>query len=356
MTVTLTGLQVQGYAALKSGADLAPFRFERREPGDHDVLIDILYCGICHTDIHQTRNEWGGSVFPMVPGHEIVGQVVRVGSRVKRFKAGDYAGVGCFVDSCRKCENCKAGREQYCEKETVWTYNGTDARGNTYGGYSSQIVVDENYVLKIPAKQPLDRVAPLLCAGITTYSPLRHWKTSRGQKVGVMGLGGLGHMAVKLAAAMGAEVTVLSRSPKKASDARSLGAHGFVNTKEASGMAAIKNHFDLILDTVSAPHDLNRYLELLTTNGTLVLLGVPPEPSQVEAFQLIGKRRSLAGSMIGGIAETQEMLDFCFEKKTLADVEVIAMKDVNRAYQRMMKSDVHYRFVIDMKSLTDNIG
>jgi uncharacterized zinc-type alcohol dehydrogenase-like protein len=352
MNNTMTMVRVKGYAAHRAGAALAPFQVERWEPGEGDVAIDILFCGICHTDSHQVRNEWGGSIFPMVPGHEVVGWVSRVGTRVKRFKPGDFAGVGCFVDSCRSCPSCNQGLQQYCENGPVFTYNSKDKEGrNTYGGYSAQIVVDENYVLKIPAKQPLERIAPLLCAGITTYSPLKHWKVGPGHRVGVLGLGGLGHMAVKLAASMGADVTVLSASSSKATDARRLGAHHFVLTTEESSMTPLANSLDFILDTVSAPHDMNRYLKLLSRDGTMVLLGVPPKPPEIEVFHLIGRRRTLAGSMIGGIAETQEMLDYCVEKKTLADVEVIPMAKVNEAYERMLKGDVKYRFVIDMKTL-----
>jgi uncharacterized zinc-type alcohol dehydrogenase-like protein len=349
---TLTALQVKGFAAHKPGAALAPFPFERREPRDHDIVIDILYCGICHTDIHQVRDEWGGSVYPMVPGHEIVGRVSRVGGSVKRFKPGDNAGVGCFVDSCRSCDNCRRGLEQYCEKGAVFTYNSKDKEGNTtYGGYSSQIVVDEKYALQIAPKQPLERIAPLLCAGITTYSPLKHWKISHGHRVGVIGLGGLGHMAVKLAASMGAEVTVLSTSASKAEDAKKLGAQRFAVTKSPDTMHHFQDYFNLIIDTVSAPHDLAPYIALLHTDATLVLLGVPPKPFELGAHDLIGKRRAVAGSMIGGIAETQEMLDYCAEKKIYADVEVIPMSKVNEAFERILKSDVKYRFTIDMKTL-----
>ena len=352
MSTTLTSIQVKGYAAHKAGATLAPFSFQRREPRDTDIVIDIQYCGICHTDIHQVRDEWGGSVFPMVPGHEIVGIVSRVGTRVKKFKPGDNAGVGCFVESCRNCVNCKRGLEQYCDRGATFTYNSKDKEGNTtYGGYSSQIVVDENYALKIAARQPLDKIAPLLCAGITTYSPLKHWKVAPGQRVGIIGLGGLGHMGVKLAASMGAEVTVLSTSASKAQDAKRLGAQRFAVTTDAEEMKGLSKRFNLILDTVSAPHNINLYLETLDTNGVMVLLGVPPKPFEVETFNLVSQRRSLAGSMIGGITETQEMLDYCVEKKTLADVEVIPMTKVNEAYERMLKSDVKYRFVIDMKTL-----
>jgi uncharacterized zinc-type alcohol dehydrogenase-like protein len=351
MPTTATSLRVKGYAAQKVGAALAPFEFERREPGEKDVVIDILYCGICHTDIHQVRDEWGGSVFPMVPGHEIVGRVSRIGTRVTKFKPGDSAGVGCFVDSCRQCGSCREGLEQYCEKGAVFTYNSRDKQGqNTYGGYSSQIVVDEKYVLRIAAKQPLEQVAPLLCAGITLYSPLKHWKAGPGKRVGIIGLGGLGHMGVKLAAALGADVTVFSTSASKSEDARRLGALHFVVSKDPQAMSAA-GEYDLILDTVSAPHDLNAYIQLLKRDGSLVLLGVPPKSPEIETFNLVGKRRTLAGSMIGGIPETQEMLDFCADKKITADVELIPMSKVNEAYERMLKSDVKYRFTIDMKTL-----
>jgi len=317
------------------------------------VLIEILYCGICHSDIHQSRDEWGGAIFPMVPGHEIVGRVTRVGAQVKRFKVGDLAGVGCFVDSCRVCASCKAGLEQYCENHLVLTYNGTekDEKTPTYGGYSSQIVVDEQYTLKISSKLPLANVAPLLCAGITTYSPLRHFKVSPGQRVGVVGLGGLGHMAIKLAAAMGAEVTVFSTSKTKEQDARRLGAHNFVVSLDPKNLDALANHFDFILDAVSAPHDLNAYLRLLRRDGVLTLVGAPPKPLGVQAFSLIPKRRTLAGSQIGGIRETQEMLDYCAAKNVTSDVEVIPIQQVEAAFERTVKGDVRYRFVIDMKTL-----
>ncbi len=352
MSSTLNALHVKGYAAHKAGAALTPYSFERREPREHDVVLDIMYCGICHTDIHQVRDEWGGSVYPMVPGHEIVGRISRIGTSVKRFKPGDFGGVGCFVDSCRSCPSCKQGVEQYCEKGATFTYNSKDKDGQTTkGGYSSQIVVDENYVLRVAAKQSLERIAPLLCAGITTYSPLKHWKVGPGQRIAVMGLGGLGHMAVKLGAAMGAEVTVLSSSSSKADDARRLGAAHFLATKDESTFKSQREHFDLIINTVSAPMEINPYLELLKRDGTMVLLGVPPEAHKVNPDLLIMKRRTLAGSVIGGIAETQDMLDFCTEKKIAADVEVIPMSKVNDAYERMMKGDVKYRFVIDMKSL-----
>jgi len=317
------------------------------------VLIEILYCGICHSDIHQSRDEWGGAIFPMVPGHEIVGRVTRVGSQVKRFKVGELAGVGCFVDSCRVCASCKEGLEQYCENHLVLTYNGTekDEKTPTYGGYSSQIVVDEQYTLKISSKLPLANVAPLLCAGITTYSPLRHFKVSPGQRVGVVGLGGLGHMAIKLAAAMGAEVTVFSTSKTKEQDARRLGAHNFVVSLDPKNLDALANHFDFILDAVSAPHDLNAYLRLLRRDGVLTLVGAPPKPLGVQAFSLIPKRRTLAGSQIGGIRETQEMLDYCAAKNVTSDVEVIPIQQVEAAFERTVKGDVRYRFVIDIMTL-----
>ena len=345
-------IQVKGYAAQSASSTLAPFSFQRREPGPKDILIDIEYCGICHSDIHQARNEWGGSIYPMVPGHEIVGRVSKVGSKVTEFKVGDIAGVGCFVDSCRTCPSCIDSEQQYCEGKMVSTYNAVEKDGKTptFGGYSNQIVVDEDYSLKISPKLPLDKVAPLLCAGITTYSPLRHWGVERGNRVGVVGLGGLGHMAVKLAASMGAEVTVLSHSPQKENDARRLGAHHFIATPKTDITKVLANHFDLILDTVSAPHDLNTYLNTVKKDGTMVLLGVPPESTQIASFPLILKRRSLAGSLIGGIKETQEMLDYCAEKNIVSDVEVIAAKDINNAYERTLKGDVRYRFVIDCKT------
>ena len=342
----------KGYAAQNATTPLGPFKFERREPRPHDVEIEILYCGVCHSDIHQARNEWGGSIFPMVPGHEIVGRVTRVGAHVKKFKAGDLAGVGCLVDSCRTCPSCEQGLEQYCENGMVGTYNGKEKDGTvTYGGYSDKIVTDEQYVLKVSEKLSLERVAPLLCAGITTYSPLRQWKVAKGHRLAVVGLGGLGHMAVKLAVSMGAEVTVLSTSAKKEKDAKELGAHKFVVTTNATDLATVKNYFDFIIDTVSAEHDLNLYISLLRLDGTMILLGVPPTAPQVAAFNLIGKRRRLAGSLIGGIKETQEMLDYCAEHNIMSDVEVIPISEINTAYERMIKGDVHYRFVIDLKTL-----
>jgi uncharacterized zinc-type alcohol dehydrogenase-like protein len=348
-------LKTKGYATEGPKASLKPFEFGRREVGARDVLIEILYCGVCHSDIHQARDEWGGSIFPMVPGHEIVGRVARVGQDVTRFKEGDLAGVGCFVDSCRICDNCKEGFEQHCENHLVSTYNGTerDEKTPTYGGYSTQIVVDEAYTLRIPPGLELANVAPLLCAGITTYSPLRRFKVGPGSRVGVVGLGGLGHMGVKLAASLGAEVTVFSTSAGKEQDARSLGAHKFVVTRQPQNMEALAGRYDFILDTVSAPHDLNAYLNLLRRDGAMVLVGAPEKPSEVEAFSLITNGRTLAGSMIGGIRETQEMLDYCAEKNITSDVEVIPIQRIDEAYDRTVKGDVRYRFVIDINSLRD---
>ena len=346
-------LPTNAYAAQSATTPLAPFKIDRRTPNAHDVQIEILYCGVCHSDIHQARNEWGGSTFPMVPGHEIVGRVTSVGNKVTKFKAGDLAGVGCFVDSCRECENCKQGVEQYCDGGMTGTYNGKE-RGTgapTYGGYSTQIVVDENYVLSISDKLPLAGVAPLLCAGITTYSPLKYVGVSKGHKVAVLGLGGLGHMAVKFAVAFGAEVTMLSSSPSKKADAEKLGAHHFALTSDADTMKSLANTFDFILNTVSAQHDYSMYLNLLRNNGTMIVVGVPPTPATVPAIQLIMKRKSIIGSLIGGIKETQEMLDYCAEHNIVSEVEVINADQINEAYERMLKGDVRYRFVIDTASL-----
>jgi uncharacterized zinc-type alcohol dehydrogenase-like protein len=344
---------VKAYAAPSAGAPLAPFAVERRQPGPRDVVIEIAYCGICHSDVHQARDEWGGALFPMVPGHEIVGRVTATGPEVTRFRRGDVAGVGCMVDSCRTCRSCRRDLEQFCAKGAAFTYNGTemDRTTPTYGGYSSQIVVDERFVLKVSPDVDLAGTAPLLCAGITTYSPLRHWKVKQGDRVAVVGLGGLGHMAVKLAASMGAEVTMLSTSPAKEADARRLGAHHFALTSRAETFTRLQGRFDLILDTISAQHDYDEHLEMLRVDGAMVLLGVPPTPAPVHAFSLIGGRRSLAGSLIGGIAETQEMLDYCAQHRIVSDVEVIPISKVNEAYDRMVKGDVRYRFVIDMKTL-----
>jgi uncharacterized zinc-type alcohol dehydrogenase-like protein len=346
-------LPTRGYAIQDPAATFEPFTFERRNPGLHDVLIEILYCGVCHSDIHCARNEWGGSVYPMVPGHEIVGRVTHVGAAVKKFQIGDLAGVGCFVDTCRACASCTEGEEQYCEKHLSLTYNSTeqDLTTPTYGGYSSQIVVDENYVLRISPKFPLANVAPLLCAGITTYAPLRRFKVSAGQRVGIMGLGGLGHMGVKFAVAMGAEVTVFSRSAAKEQDARRLGAQHFVITENPENLQPLANSFNFILDTVSAAHDPNSYLNLLCRDGVMAMVGVPEKPLEIHALSLIWRRRMLVGSLIGGIRETQEMLDYCAEKNISADVEIIPANKIAEAFERTIKSDVRYRFVIDMKTL-----
>ncbi len=344
--------QCQSYAAQSATSPLTPFSLTRRELGDRDVLIDIAFCGICHSDIHSARNEWGSAVYPLVPGHEIAGRVSQVGKSVRKFKIGDLAGVGCLVNSCRKCPNCLKGLEQFCQAPATFTYNSVDRDGSrTYGGYSSHVVVDEDFVLKIAPNLPLERVAPLLCAGITTYSPLNRFKVGKNSRVGVLGLGGLGHMAVKIAAAMGAEVTVLSGSKSKESDAKRLGAHEFALTSDASTTAKLAGRFNVIVDTVSAKHDLSLYLNMLGLEGTLVLVGASPVPLEVSAFPLIFGRRSLAGSLIGGLPETQEMLDFCAQHNVLADVEVIAMKDVNAAYERVLKGDVRYRFSIDLKTM-----
>lgn len=345
--------EVAAYATPRAGAPLAPVRIPRREPRPSDVVIDVRHCGVCHSDLHQVRDEWGGGTFPMVPGHEIVGEVVRAGEAVKRFAPGDLAGVGCFVDSCRTCGSCRRDLEQFCEKGAAFTYASTemDRKTPTYGGYSRQIVVDERYALRIAKGQELAAVAPLLCAGITTWSPLRHWKVGKGTRVGVVGLGGLGHMAVKLAAALGAEVTLFSTSRGKEADARRLGAHEFGLTSERGTFKRFAGRFDLVVDTASAPHEYDRQLGMLRVDGTMVLLGVPPAPTPVHAFSLIGGRRSLAGSLIGGIAETQELLDFCAERRIGADVEVIPIQKIDEAYERMLRSDVRYRFVIDLASL-----
>jgi len=349
-------LKTPAYAATSKTSPLAPLTIDRREPGPNDVLIEILFCGICHSDIHQVRDEWSGALpalFPMVPGHEIVGRVKQVGKQVSRLKVGDMAGVGCFVDSCRECEPCRRGLEQFCEKGAAWTYNGTemDRTTPTYGGYSSQIVVAERYALKVPAGLDPARAAPLLCAGITTYSPLRQWNAKKGDRVGVVGLGGLGHMAVKLAASMGAEVTMLSTSRSKEADARRLGAHAFESTRDEATFQKLAGRLDLIIDTISAPHDYNRYLGMLRPQGAMVIVGVPPEPTPLSAWSLIAGNRRLAGSAIGGIPETQEMLDYCARHEIGADVEVIPIQKVNEAYERMLRNDVRYRFVIDLASL-----
>ncbi len=344
-----------GYAALDPSTPLVPYSFTRREVGLNDVKIEILYCGVCHSDLHTARNEWNNTLYPSVPGHEIVGRVTAVGDSVKNFKVGDLAGVGCMVDSCQSCPSCGEGLEQYCENGFVGTYNGHAFGGseNTFGGYSDNIVVNEKFVLRIShGEHDLASVAPLLCAGITTYSPLREWKVGPGQKVGVVGLGGLGHMAVKIANAMGAHVVLFTTSPNKKEDALRLGASEVVVSKNKDEMDAHANSFDFILNTVAAPHDLDAFLSLLKRDATMTLVGAPesPHPSP-SVFNLIFKRRRLAGSLIGGIAETQEMLDFCAEHNIVSDIEMIDIQNINEAYERMLKSDVKYRFVIDMASL-----
>jgi len=346
-------MNVKAYAAYSAETPLAPFQLDRRETGELDVEIKIFFCGVCHSDIHSARNEWGGAKYPLVPGHEIVGKVTRIGNGVTKFKVGDTVGVGCFVDSCGHCSNCKDDNEQYCENGHTQTYNSysQDKKTITYGGYSSHIVVTEGFVLNVSDKLPLENVAPLLCAGITTYSPLKHWNIKAGDKLAVLGLGGLGHIAVKLASSMGAEVTVLSRSTVKEKDAQRLGAKHFKVTTNKETMQSLAASFDYIIDTVSAEHDYNEYLALLRTNGVMILLGVPPKPSDVQAFQLIGGRRSLVGSLVGGIKETQEMLDYCAEHNITSDIEMISIDQINEAYERTLKGDVHYRFVIDMASI-----
>ena len=344
-------IATKAYAAQSPTTDLAPWSFERREVGPHDVQFDILFCGVCHSDLHQIKNDWFPGIFPMVPGHEIVGRVVKVGDHVKKFKVGDLAGTGCLVDSCRECENCKQGLEQYCLEGNVQTYNGKGKDGTpTYGGYSKTIVVHEDFVLHISEKLDLAATAPLLCAGITTYSPLRHWKIGKGHKVAVLGLGGLGHMGVKFAVAFGAEVTVLSTSAAKEADAKKLGAHKFVVTKDAEQVKSVAGYFDFILDTVSANHDMDMYLAMLKTDGAHVCVGAP-ENYSLRPFSVIVGRKSLAGSSIGGLPETQEMLDFCAEHNIVSDIEIIPIQEITTAYERMLKGDVRYRFVIDLSTL-----
>lgn len=342
----------KGYAAQTAKAPLTPHTFERRDPRPTDVVIAIKFCGICHSDIHQARDEWGNAIFPMVPGHEITGIVSKVGSEVKAFAIGARVGVGCIVDSCRECAPCKNGLEQYCTEGMVGTYNDRERDGSlTYGGYSDSIVVDEKYVLAIPDALPLDAAAPLLCAGITLYSPLQRWQVGPGKKVAIIGLGGLGHMGVKLAHAMGAEVTVLSQSLSKMEDGKRLGADHFFATSDPTTFTRLKGSLDLIINTVSGEMDWNQYLSLLRLDGAMVVVGVPEKPNQVKATVLINNRRSLSGSLIGGIAETQEMLDFCAEHHLACDIEVIAMSRVNEAYERVLASDVRYRFVLDLATL-----
>ncbi len=349
-------MNTKAFAAQSATSPLAPYSLTRREPLPTDVQIDILFCGVCHSDLHQVRNEWKEVVpttYPCVPGHEIVGRVSKVGKDVKKFKVGDHAAVGCMVESCRSCTNCKQGLEQYCVKFPTLTYNGADkhAGGVTYGGYSDRIVVDEAFTLKVSEKANLAATAPLLCAGITTYSPMRHWKVAKGQKVGVVGLGGLGHMGVKFARAFGAHVVLFTTSANKVEDGKRLGAHEVVISKNANEMAKHAASFDFILDAVSADHDINAYLSLLGLNGTLCLVGAPEKPLPVAAFNMLMPRRNFAGSAIGGIAETQEMLDFCAANSITSDVEIVPIQKINEAYDRLLKGDVKYRFVIDMASL-----
>jgi alcohol dehydrogenase (NADP+) len=350
-------MSTKAYAAQSAASPLAPFLLERRAPGVKDVAIDILFCGVCHSDLHTVRGEWSGVLYPSVPGHEIIGRVTQVGSEVSKVKTGDFVGVGCMVDSCHRCPACAEGLEQYCQNGFTATYNGNAFGGdeNTFGGYSADVVVDEHFVLKISHRESdLAAAAPLLCAGITTWSPLRHWEVGPGQKVGVVGLGGLGHMAVKLGVALGAEVTVFTTSPGKAGDAKKLGAHQVVVSRDADAMAKQAGTFDFIVNTVSAKHDLDPFVAALKRDGTMTMVGVPPDPHPSPSVgALIFGRRSIAGSLIGGIAETQEMLDFCAQKGITSDVEVIPIQDIEQAYARMLKSDVKYRFVIDMQSLKD---
>jgi alcohol dehydrogenase (NADP+) len=347
-------LKVRGYAAKDASSPLGPFTFERREPGPRDVQIEILYCGICHSDLHQARNDWSNSLYPMVPGHEIVGRVVRVGTDVKKFSEDDYAGVGCMVDSCRNCLACNGDLEQYCQFNATWTYNAKERNGEqlTFGGYSEQIVVDQHFAVKIPKTIDIKAVAPLLCAGITTYSPLRHWKVGPGQKVGVIGLGGLGHMGVKFAKAMGAQVVMITTSPGKGKDATRLGADDVLISTDTEAMAAHAGSFDFLLNTIPVGHDVNPYMTLLKLDRTMALVGVLTEltPPPTGTSVIFG-RKSLAGSAIGGMAETQEMIDFCAEHGIVSDIEMVAIQSVNEAYERLLKNDVKYRFVIDMASI-----
>ncbi|MFY9833015.1 MAG: NAD(P)-dependent alcohol dehydrogenase [Methylocystis sp.] len=346
--------KVLGYAVHSAQDRLAPWSFERRDPRPDDVVIDILYCGVCHSDVHNVRNDWGHATYPMVPGHEIIGRVAAVGSKVTRFKAGDSVGVGCMIDSCQHCKPCLRGLEQYCDEGSVYTYDGVDRHDHmpTYGGYSENIIVCDKFVLKVPEGVDLKGAAPLLCAGITTWSPLRHWKVGKGSQVAVIGLGGLGHMGLKLAKALGAEVTLFTRSPGKEADARRLGADKIVISADASQMAAVKGRFDVIIDTVPMIHDVNPYVPTLALDGTLVLVGYLGDLNpMLNTIPMIMGRKSVAGSLIGGIAETQEVLDFCGKHGIAADVEVIKMQDINEAFERMLRSDVKYRFVIDMASL-----
>lgn len=344
-------IQTTGYAAHSANEQLQPWNFERREVGNHDVQIEIQYCGVCHSDIHNIKNEWFPGIFPMVPGHEIVGRIVKVGDHAKKFKIGDLAGVGTYVDSCRECEDCKNGHEVFCA-ENVQTYNSLDrSRQPTYGGYSNTIVVNEDYVFRISEKLDLAATAPLLCAGVTTYSPLQKWKVGKGHKLGVVGLGGLGHMAVKFGVALGAEVTVFSTSPNKEEDAKKLGAHHFVVSKDEAQMKAVFHSFDFILDTVSANHDINPYIGILRTNGVYINVGLPSKPWEISSFSVVLGNKVITGSGHGGLEEAQQMLDFCAEHNIVSDIELIDMKDIDSAFERLEKGDVRYRFVIDMSTL-----
>ena len=348
--------QVKAFGATAANADLKELNINRREITAKDIEIEILYCGVCHSDLHTARNDWGGTIYPAVPGHEIVGRITKIGSEVTNFKVGDLAGVGCLVDSCQTCSSCKQDLEQYCLTGFTLTYNGNDKHlgGHTLGGYSEKIVVDQSFVLKVPANLDLAAVAPLLCAGITTWSPLRHWNVGKGSKVAVVGLGGLGHMAVKLAKGLGAEVTLFSRTPDKTQDAKDLGAHNVVISTDENQMNAVNGEFDLIIDTVPNIHDINPYIATLNISGTLVLVGyLGPLDPFLNTVPMIMGRKSVAGSLIGGIAETQEMLDFCGEHNIVSEIEIIKMQNINEAYERMLKSDVKYRFVIDMASLKE---
>jgi uncharacterized zinc-type alcohol dehydrogenase-like protein len=345
-------MQSQGYAVTAAKAPLKPFTFDRRELLEKDVQLEIYYAGICHSDIHQAREEWGPAIFPMVPGHEIVGRVSAIGSGVTKFKVGELIGVGVFIDSCRKCESCKKGLEQYCTEGMTGTYNTFERDGKTVamGGYSNNFVINEEYAVHVPENLDLPGVAPLMCAGITLYSPLRNWNAGTGKKVGIIGLGGLGHMGVKFSVAMGADTTVFSHSPNKESDAKAMGAHHFVSTKDPQNLKKLEKQYDLLLNTVSADIDLEPYLQMLKLDGTLVVIGLPGKPYAINAGTLLGQRRSLSGSMIGGIAQLQEMLNFCGEKSIVSDVEVIKADYINTAYDRTVASDVKYRFVIDAKT------
>ncbi len=349
-------IKAKGIATQGATEKLSPFSFERREPRENDVVIDILFCGVCHSDIHSARNEWGGTHYPFVPGHEIVGRVSKVGNKISKFKIGDLVGVGCLVDSCRKCNSCDEGLEQYCENGFVGTYNGADKIGGTpnkftFGGYSNVITVDEHFVLKIPQNLDPAAAAPLLCAGITTYSPLKHWKVGEGHKIGIIGLGGLGHMGVKLAHAMKAKVVVITTSPEKTEDAKKLGADEVLISKDEIAMKATQNSFDFLLNTIPVGHDVDQYMNLLKRDGTMIIVGAIEQLKKVNGIPFIFRRRSMAGSLIGGLAETQEMLNFCGEHNIVCDIEKINVEEINEAYDRTVKGDVKYRFVIDMASL-----